>query len=60
MEAGTADLILDDVSRNYDPANTLSIYAPNVLPMRQIRIRGALNELANYGMETDASGWNAL
>lgn len=38
-EAGTATLTLDNKDRRFDPANTASPYAPNVLPMRRIRIR---------------------
>jgi hypothetical protein len=43
MEAGTASLVVKDTLRAYDPANTLSPNAPNVLPLRQIRIRALFN-----------------
>jgi hypothetical protein len=39
MEASTSSAVLDDVARNYDPANGSSIYSPNVIPLRRIRHR---------------------
>lgn len=39
MEAGTTGIVLRDENRYFDPANTSSIYSPNVIPMRKIRGR---------------------
>lgn len=39
VEAGTATVLLDNRDGRFDPANALSPYWPNVLPMRQVRIR---------------------
>jgi len=45
VQAGTATLVLKDQVRAYDPANTLSPYAPNVVPLRQIRVRAFFNSV---------------
>jgi hypothetical protein len=37
--AGTGSGVLNDFKRTYDPANTLSAQAPNVVPLRKIRVR---------------------
>ena len=37
MEAGTTSVLMKDENRSFDPANTSSIYSPNVIPMRKIR-----------------------
>lgn len=39
MEAGTAQVLLRDPARAFDPANASSPYAPNVVPERRIRGR---------------------
>jgi hypothetical protein len=39
MQAGEATLTLDNRDRRFDPTFTSSPYFPNVIPMRQIRIR---------------------
>jgi hypothetical protein len=39
MEAGMFDFVLKDESRNFDPANTSSVYYPNILPVRKVRAR---------------------
>jgi hypothetical protein len=38
-QAGVATITLDNLDRRFDPTNTSSPYYPNVVPMRQIRIR---------------------
>jgi hypothetical protein len=38
FEAGTATVVLNNRSRNYDPANASGAYYPNVQPMRRLRI----------------------
>lgn len=38
IEAGTAQLVLDNSDRRFDPTFAASPYAPNVVPMRKIRI----------------------
>jgi Concanavalin A-like lectin/glucanases superfamily len=43
MEAGTATTVLKNQHRKYDPANTSSVYFPNVKPNRKIRFRALLN-----------------
>lgn len=53
IEAGTATIELDDVARAYDPGNPDSPHYPNVLPLKMIRVRAGLNELA------DKSNWFA-
>lgn len=40
FEAGTADLMLDNSDRLFDPSNTTGTYYGNLLPMRKFRIRG--------------------
>ncbi len=46
MESGHANITLKNIHRYYDPANTSSIYYPNVKPNRKIRMRALLN--GNY------------
>jgi hypothetical protein len=60
METGTATIQLDNVSGRYDPGNALSPYYPNVVPLKQIRIRAGNPELTNPSFETDTSGWTAV
>jgi hypothetical protein len=38
VDAGTATLTLDNADRRFDPLNTVSPYAPNVLPLRKCRL----------------------
>jgi hypothetical protein len=38
IEAGTAQLVLDNSDRRFDPTFAASPYAPNVVPMKKIRI----------------------
>jgi hypothetical protein len=38
IEAGTAQLVLDNSDRRFDPTYTGSPYSPNVVPMKKIRI----------------------
>lgn len=46
MEAGTAIVVLNNISGNYWPGNTGGTYYPNVLPLKRINIR------ATYGATT--------
>lgn len=39
MEAGTAQLTLDNADRRFDPTFASGAYYPNVVPMKKIRIR---------------------
>src|SRR5436190_441219 len=39
IEAGTAQLTLDNSDRRFDPTYSGSPYYPNVVPMKKIRIR---------------------
>ena len=41
-EAGRIEVVLDDPTRQLDPANTASPYYPFVRPMRRIRLKGEL------------------
>jgi hypothetical protein len=41
VEAGTANIVLDNLDRRFDPSNAASPYAPNVVPMRRIRLSAA-------------------
>lgn len=43
MEAGTASGALNDLDRDYDPANLVGFYAPNVIPLRKCRARANLS-----------------
>jgi hypothetical protein len=38
VEAGTATVTLDNRDRRFDPTNSASPYAPNIVPMRRLRI----------------------
>jgi len=38
IEAGTAELVLDNSDRRFDPTYTSSPYSPNVVPMKKLRI----------------------
>ena len=40
-EAGTAAFVLENLDGRFDPLNTVSPYAPYVLPYRQVRITGS-------------------
>ncbi len=39
IEAGTMQITLDNRDRRFDPTNAASPYAPNVVPLRRIRLR---------------------
>jgi hypothetical protein len=43
MEAGSATAVVKNQARKYDPANTSSVYYPNVKANRKIRFRALLN-----------------
>ena len=49
MSAGTCSVRLLNNDGRFDPNNTLSPYAPYVLPMRQIRVR-ATHSAVTYGL----------
>lgn len=40
VSAGTAEVVLDNRDREFDPMNTASTYAGSILPRRQVRISG--------------------
>jgi len=48
MEAGTADVVLDNRDRRFDPTYASSPYYPNVIPMRKISIRATWNSTLYY------------
>lgn len=43
MEAGEAEVVLDNRDRRFDPTHAAGPYYPNVLPMRKISIRATWN-----------------
>lgn len=43
VEAGTASIALDNLTGRFTPQSTTSVYYPNLLPMRRIRIRATWN-----------------
>lgn len=45
IEAGTAATNLKNQHRKYDPANSSSVYYPNVVPNRKIRFRALYNSV---------------
>lgn len=49
MSAGTCSVVLNNNDGRFDPNNTLSPYAPYVLPMRQIRVT-ATHSAVTYGL----------
>lgn len=48
-EAGTATIRLRNTDRRFDPTNTASPYAPNVIPMRRVRVQ-ALHQGTTYDL----------
>jgi hypothetical protein len=48
MEAGTLELELENSDRRFDPSWTLGPYAPNVLPMRRVRLRAVRGGTSYY------------
>lgn len=55
--AGTASLVLDNKDRRFDPTNTASPYAPNVLPMRRIRARATVESETYPLFSGYTTGW---
>lgn len=51
IEAGTAQLVLDNSDRRFDPTFATSPYYPNVIPMRKIRI-SAVYSAVTYRLYT--------
>jgi hypothetical protein len=45
MEAGSATAVVKNQARKYDPANTSSVYYPNVKANRKIRFRALLSSV---------------
>lgn len=43
VEAGTGSITLDNLSGRFTPQSTTSVYYPNLLPMRRVRIRATWN-----------------
>lgn len=57
IEAGTAQLVLDNSDRRFDPTFAASPYYPNILPMKKIRI-SATYASTTYRLYTGfISGW---
>jgi hypothetical protein len=59
VEAGTASIVLDNRSGRFTPQNTSSPYYPNLLPMRQIRIRGTWNSVTYPIFQGFVEAWPA-
>ncbi|MGH7206832.1 MAG: hypothetical protein ACREI2_11555 [Nitrospiraceae bacterium] len=59
VEAGQASITLDNLSGRFTPQNTLSVYYPNLLPMRRIRIRAAWNAVIYPIFQGFAEEWPA-
>jgi hypothetical protein len=45
VEAGTATILFDNLDRRFDPSNAASPYAPNVVPMRRVRLSAIYNSV---------------
>ena len=43
MEASNSDVLLRDFSHDFDPGDSTSIYSPNVIPVRRIRLKATWN-----------------
>lgn len=57
IEAGEAEVVLNNLDRRFDPTNTAGPYYPNVLPMRKIRI-SAVYSATTYRLFTGfIEGW---
>lgn len=60
-EAGTMSVLLDNRDRRFDPTYTSGAYYPNVLPMRQIRVRaywgGTVYDLYRGFVEAWPQAW---
>lgn len=66
VDRGAAKIVVDDADRRFDPLNTASPYAPNVLPLRKVRItlddgvtawRRFVGFVERYPYEWDAPGY---
>jgi len=57
FEAGTATIVLDNRDRRFDPMNTAGPYYGNLLPRRQIRIRGTATTTPIGVFRGYVSGW---
>lgn len=55
--AGTAQIILANEDRRFDPTHTGSPYSPNVVPMRRARIRGTYAGVTYDIFNGYADGW---
>lgn len=55
--AGTLTLILDNIDRRFDPANTSSPHYPNVIPMRRVRITALHNAITYPIFEGFIDSW---
>lgn len=62
VEAGTCIVLADNRDGRFDPDNSSSPYAPNVLVARRLRVQASWNLLtANQAsLETNTTGWAAL
>ncbi|MGH7206888.1 MAG: hypothetical protein ACREI2_11850 [Nitrospiraceae bacterium] len=59
MEAGTGSITFDNLSGRFTPSNTMSVYYPNLLPMRRIRMQGNWNAVTYPIFVAFAEGWPA-
>lgn len=57
MEAGTARILLDNLDRRFDPSNAASPYAPNVVPMRRVRLSAVYNSVTYRLFSGYAETW---
>jgi hypothetical protein len=57
IEAGTGNIVLENLDGRFTPFNTSSPYYPNVLPMRRIRITGTWSAIAYPVFVGFVEGW---
>lgn len=59
VEAGAASITLDNLSGRFTPMSTTSVYYPNLLPMRRIRIRATWNAVTYPIFQGYVESWPA-
>jgi hypothetical protein len=57
IEAGEAQVVLNNMDRRFDPTNVASPYYPNVLPMRRIRISATFSATTYRLFTCFIEGW---
>lgn len=57
FDAGTAQVVLDNRDRRFDPTYTSSPYSPNLTPNRQIRISGTVSGTTTVVFRGFVTGW---